>query len=78
MSLLALLIDLYTYVIFAAIVLSWVPNLRENPIGKLIGAVTEPVFSTVRKVLPPLGGLDLSPLAVLLLLSLLRRLLLSR
>ncbi len=77
MSLLAYLIDIYTYVIFAAIVISWIPNLRENFIGQFIASATEPVFGVVRKILPNLGGFDLSPLAVLLALKLLRRLILS-
>lgn len=74
MSLLAYLIDIYTYVIIAAVVISWIPNLRENAIGQAIGAVTEPVFGVVRKVVPELGGIDLSPLVVLFGLKMLRRL----
>jgi YggT family protein len=74
-SLLILLLELYTYVIFGAVILSWVPSLRENPIGRGIEAVTEPVFAQVRKLLPPLGGMDLSPILVLVTLGILKRLL---
>jgi YggT family protein len=74
-SILILLIELYTYVIFAAVILSWVPDLRKYPIAAWIDSVTEPVFAQVRKLLPAMGGMDLSPLVVLLALGLLRKLL---
>lgn len=69
------LIELYSWIVLGAVILSWVPSLQENPVGRAITAVTEPVFAAVRKVLPPLGGFDLSPIAVLLGLRLLQRLL---
>jgi YggT family protein len=72
--LLVWLIQLYTYVVLAATVLSWVPDLRKYALARWIEAITEPVFAQVRRVLPAVGGLDLSPLVVLLLLALLRRL----
>ncbi len=72
MGLLRLIVQLYTYVIFAAVILSWVPDLRKYPIARFIEAVTEPVLAQVRKVIPPIGGLDLSSLIVLLALGALR------
>jgi YggT family protein len=69
------LIDLYTFIVFAAVVASWIPALRDSAIGRFIDSATEPVFAQVRKVIPPLGGLDLSPMIVLIALHLLKRLL---
>ena len=56
MGLLRLIVQLYTYVVFAAVILSWVPDLRKYPIARFIEAVTEPVLAQVRKVIPPIGG----------------------
>ena len=76
MAILLYIIEIYTWIVLASVLLSWVPSLRENVVGHWIESVTEPVFAQVRKVLPPLGGLDLTPLAVLLLLRLIRNVLL--
>jgi YggT family protein len=72
--LLAELISLYSLVVLAAVVLSWVPAARNNQIARYIEAATEPAFARIRRVVPPLGGLDLSPLVLLVLLHVLRRL----
>lgn len=66
MGILNLAIDLYTYVIFAAIIISWVAPNSEHPAIQLVHRVTEPVFAPIRKMLPDLGGIDLSPIVVLL------------
>jgi YggT family protein len=68
------LISLYSLIVLAAVVLSWVPAARENQIARYIDAATEPVFARIRRVVPPLGGLDLSPMVLLVLLQVLRRL----
>ena len=71
---LAEVISLYSLVVLAAVVLSWVPGARNNQVAYYIEAVTEPVFERIRRVIPPLGGFDLSPLVLLVLLQMLRRL----
>jgi YggT family protein len=70
-----LLIRLYSYVVLAAVLLSWLPDLRENAVGRFIARATEPLFQAVRKVIPPLGGLDVAPMVVLLALQLILRVL---
>jgi YggT family protein len=74
-SLLRTAIDIYSLVLFIAVILSWVQLDRSNPILRFVTAVTEPVLAPVRRVLPAMGGLDLSPMVVLLALRLLSRLL---
>ena len=72
-ALIRLLLDLYWWVVVIAVVVSWlivfnVINTRNDFVRSLLrglDALTEPVFRRVRKVLPPMGGLDLSPLVVL-------------
>jgi YggT family protein len=62
------LLDLYSYVIIAAVLISWVSPDPRNPIVMFLRQVTEPVLAPVRRLLPPwkTGGLDLSPVIVLI------------
>ncbi|GMV40583.1 MAG: hypothetical protein AMXMBFR64_22990 [Myxococcales bacterium] len=76
MVVLARLIDLYSLVLFASVILSWLPLGVDNPFVRVIRAVTEPVLAPVRRILPSTGGLDFSPIVVLVLLQLLRGVLL--
>jgi YggT family protein len=70
------LLQLYVYVIIAAAVLSWliafnVVNTR-NPvvsgIGEFLYRITEPVLRPIRNMLPNLGGIDISPIIVILII----------
>lgn len=75
-SLLLLLLQLYSFVLLARVLMSWFPNLdRSNPIVQLIYDITEPVLRPVREMLPPVSGLDLSPLVVFLGISVLMQVL---
>jgi YggT family protein len=66
MLLLARLIDLYSLVVFVAVILSWVQLDRRNPLVAITQGLTEPVLAPIRKMLPPMGGLDLSPMVLLI------------
>jgi YggT family protein len=76
-------IELYIWVIIASVVLSWliafnVINTRNSFVAQLqdfLYRVTEPALRPVRSLLPNLGGIDISPIVVILLLVFLRRLL---
>lgn len=63
-----MVLSLYTWVIIAAAVISWVNPDPYNPIVRTLRALTEPVFWRVRRILPFLytSGIDLSPIAVIL------------
>ncbi|KUP22920.1 cell division protein [Paenibacillus sp. DMB5] len=51
------------------ILMSWLPNLRENFIGELLGKLVEPYLSPFRRIIPPLfGTLDISPIIALFVL----------
>ena len=73
------LIQLTVYVFMVAViirvVLSWVGSRSYNPAIGLLNSLTEPVMGPARRVLPAIGGLDLSPILVFLLLGLALRLL---
>ena len=71
------ILDLYKWVIIAAVIVSWliafnVINTHNNFVRSLLRilyALTEPVFRAIRRVIPPIGGLDLSPLVVFLIIA---------
>jgi YggT family protein len=74
---LEVLLNIYMYVVIARAIISWVNPDPYNPIVKFLYRATEPVLFRVRRVMPNLGGLDLSPLIVLLAIFFLQRFLVS-
>lgn len=60
------ILSLYMYVVIGRAIISWVNPDPYNPIVRFLHQATEPVLSRVRRVLPYLGGIDLSPLIVIL------------
>lgn len=76
MPLLANLIDLYSLVVLVAVVLSWLRLDPRHPLVTITQTLTEPVLAPIRNVLPPMGGLDLSPMVLLIALQILKDLLL--
>jgi YggT family protein len=77
LSLLILLIDLYSLVVFVTVILSWVRLSPENPVVRVSTALVEPVLSPIRRVLPDLGGIDLSPMVLLIALRVVKSLVLG-
>jgi YggT family protein len=80
-----IVMDIYIYVVIAAAVLSWLVSFKAvdghrpwvSMAGKLLSRLTDPVLRPVRKVLPSLGGIDLSPLFVIVLLMVIQRMFVS-
>ena len=80
------LLDLLMYAIIISAVLSWlvafdVINLRNRfvyNVAHFLDAVTRPVLRPVQKIIPPLGGVDISPIIVLLVIQGFRRYLLPQ
>lgn len=61
--------------ILIRILMTWIPNLNpDNPIVQIIRSITDPILEPARRLIPPIGGLDFSPIVVLLLLSVLQSL----
>jgi len=75
MPLLTGLIDLYSLVVLAAVIMSWVSVDPRNPLATIVRGLTEPVLAPIRKVLPPMGGLDFSPMVLLIALQVFKSLL---
>ena len=69
--LILLLLDIYTWIIIAAAVISWVSPNPYNPVVRLLRRLTEPVLAPIRQLLPPWKtfGLDFSPMIVILLIQ---------
>mgnify|MGYP000427517418 CR=1 FL=1 len=63
--------------IFIRIILSWMPISRSNPIVTFIYDITEPILGPIRRVMPSLGGFDLSPMIALILIQVAERVLLT-
>lgn len=66
------LLDVYSLLIFGAVIISWVQLPPDHPIASFLHTVTEPLLGPIRKLLPDMGGLDLSPMVLLLAVRLLR------
>jgi YggT family protein len=60
----AYLVQFYFFAILAMIILSWVAPGGNSPVLYLLYQLTEPVMAPFRKIIPPMGGLDLSPILV--------------
>jgi YggT family protein len=59
-------IQLYFVVILAHVVISWISPGHWNPLISVLHSLADPVLRPLRRLLPPIGGLDLSPLFVLI------------
>lgn len=60
------------------VVLSWVPGVAyDHPAVRFVYRATSPVLNPLRRVVPPVGGLDLSPLVAILLLTLVQSLVIN-
>ncbi|EAR21366.1 YggT family protein [Nitrococcus mobilis] len=75
-ELLSMLLNLYLMAIIVQAVLSWVQPDTYHPAMLLLYSLTEPVLRPFRQVVPVIGGIDLSPLAALITIGVLKMLIL--
>ena len=64
-TVLDMLLRLYSWIIIIRALISWVNPDPYNPIVQFLYRSTEPVLRPIRRVIPPLGGIDISPLIAL-------------
>ncbi len=69
-QLITLVINVFVFAVFGRAILSWFDPGNYNPASSILYSLTEPLLSTCRKIIPDLGGIDLSPLAALVALQL--------
>ena len=77
-DILCIALDVYVLILFARIVLSWVtmfwsPPAALSPAIRVVYDLTEPIMGFFRRYIPAVGGLDLSPILIFIILSLVRR-----
>ncbi|OUM95918.1 MAG: cell division protein [Thermobacillus sp. ZCTH02-B1] len=66
--------EIYSFVIIAYVLLSWIPNARDSFVGEMLGKLVEPYLEPFRRLIPPIGGmLDVSPIVALIALHFIAR-----
>ncbi len=69
-ELLGLLINVFVFSILIQVIISWVNPGTHNPVLGLLHSLNEPLLAPARRVIPPISGLDLSPIVVIVVLQL--------
>lgn len=78
LGLIVKLVDVYTFIIFVYVILSWIPQKRGflADVDRALAVLCDPYLNLFRKVIPPIGGMvDISPIIAIIALQLLVRLL---
>jgi YggT family protein len=81
LDIIILVLNLYIYIVIAAAILSWliafnIVNTRNHAvavIGEFLYRITEPVLRPIRSFLPDLGGIDISPIVLFLIIILIEK-----
>ncbi|MGG1678791.1 YggT family protein [Neobacillus sp. NRS-1170] len=68
-SLLSQLLSIYSWALIIYILMSWFPNARETTIGRILTNICEPYLVPFRKIIPPIGMMDISPIVAFLVLN---------
>lgn len=74
-ELLSLVINIFLFAILIQVIMSWISPGNYNPVLALISSITEPLLAPVRQRMPDMGGIDLSPMVVIIGLVILEMLL---
>ncbi|AZT82679.1 YggT family protein [Marinobacter sp. NP-4(2019)] len=69
LNVLDLVVKIYFWSVIAVVVISWIAPGSHHPAIQLVAQITEPVMRPVRNIIPSMGGLDLSPIIVFLILN---------
>lgn len=67
-NILATIIEIYSWALIIYILLSWFPNARETGFGRILSSICEPYLEPFRRIIPPLGMIDISPIVAILVL----------
>lgn len=69
-KLLSTALSIYSWALIIYILMSWFPCARESGVGEFLGKITEPYLEPFRKIIPPIGMLDISPIVAIIALQL--------
>ena len=69
-KLLSTALSIYSWALIIYILMSWYPGARESGVGEFLGKITEPYLEPFRKIIPPIGMLDISPIVAIIALQL--------
>ncbi|MGW8463555.1 YggT family protein [Pseudomonas sp. GL-B-19] len=77
-ALFSLFLNILFYAMIISVILSWVAPGSHNPGAELVAQITEPVLAPFRRIIPNLGGLDISPIFAFIVIQLLQSWLIPR
>jgi YggT family protein len=63
------IIQIYSWALIIYILMSWFPNARGSSIGQFLARICEPYLEPFRKIIPPIGMMDISPIVAFLVLN---------
>ena len=69
------ILNLMFYALLIQVILSWVQPMGQSPVAQLLARITSPIMTPIRRIIPPVGGIDFSPIPAMLLIKLLELLL---
>jgi YggT family protein len=75
-KLVSLLLDVFMFAIIVEVIISWMNPGSYNPVSSLLHSLTNPLLRPIRHLIPPIAGIDLSPLFAIIGLQVLRMLIL--
>lgn len=73
-EILSKLVYIYIYAIIINAIASWFPHMRSHPILHIISLIVNPALSRIQRIIPLIGGIDISPIAALLALTIINML----
>ncbi|GEN55528.1 YggT family protein [Halobacillus litoralis] len=62
-------LQIYSWILIIYILMSWFPGARESSFGEVLSRLAEPFLEPFRKIIPPLGMIDISPIVAILVLN---------
>ncbi|MBO8125930.1 MAG: YggT family protein [Firmicutes bacterium] len=69
--------EVYTWIIIARVIISWVAPASRHPAVRFVYDMTEPLLGLIRRYIPATGGIDFSPLVALIIVQLVQRIVLN-
>lgn len=65
LSYVSLAIEIYSWALIIYILMSWFPNSRETTFGQFMASICEPYLEPFRRIIPPIGMIDISAIAAI-------------